>query len=149
VVSPNFSLAVNYDEPDKTTLTGESNRESREWFMGSKMSIVAYSSLSRGFFSGKVTSDHPELASTVFSDWTLKEYAFPDNFERLRRAEQLAAEKGVKPVQIAFAWVLAHPLNVFPITSPSSIEHLRETIDAMDITLSPRETAWLNLDEKP
>jgi aryl-alcohol dehydrogenase-like predicted oxidoreductase len=110
------------------------------------MTILAYSSLGRGFFSGRVSGDHPELAAEALSPVTVREYAYPDNFERLRRCERLAAQKNVSPAQIAFAWIFTQPLNIFPVTSPSSLTHLQETVGALDIVLSPEEAAWLNLE---
>jgi aryl-alcohol dehydrogenase-like predicted oxidoreductase len=149
ISSPNFGLAVKHDDPGAsgTTLTGEDNREARDWFLREKMPIFAYSSLGRGFFAGKVSGDHPEAAAEQLPPLTAKEYAYPDNFERLRRCELLAREKGLSPAQIAFAWVFTQPLNVFPITSPSSLEHLRETVAALSVNLTAHEAAWLNLDK--
>jgi aryl-alcohol dehydrogenase-like predicted oxidoreductase len=148
LVSPSFGLAVKHDDPQArgTTLTGEINREAREWFLQKKMPVFAYSSLGRGFFAGKVSGSQEEKAEGILPPLTAKEYAYPDNFERLRRCETLAAQKGFSPAQIAFAWIFAQPLNVFPVSSPTSIGHVREIVEAMHIDLSAREAAWLNLE---
>jgi aryl-alcohol dehydrogenase-like predicted oxidoreductase len=37
-------------------------------------------------------------------------------------------------------------LNIFPITSPTSVSHLHETVEAMHIGLTEHEAAWLNLE---
>jgi aryl-alcohol dehydrogenase-like predicted oxidoreductase len=148
ITSPNFGLAVKHDDPEGrgTTLTGEPNRAAREWLLQKKMPVFAYSSLGRGFFSGRISSGHSERAKEALPPLTAKEYAYPDNFERLRRCETLAAQKGVSPAQIAFAWIFTQALNVFPVTSPSSIGHLHETVEAMHIGLTEHEAAWLNLE---
>ncbi|GHV87218.1 hypothetical protein AGMMS50255_5140 [Spirochaetia bacterium] len=148
IISPSFSLGVKYDEPEinGSTLTGEQNKQAREWVLQKKLPVFAYSSLARGFFSGRVVHDQPEKAAEVLPPLTLREYAYPDNFERLRRCEILAEQKGFTTTQIAYAWLFTQPLNIFPITSPSSVKHLQEIIAAMDIALSPREAAWLNLE---
>jgi aryl-alcohol dehydrogenase-like predicted oxidoreductase len=147
IVSPNYGLAVKQDAPESegTTLTGDANKEARDWFLRQKLPIFAYSSLGRGFFSGRISSDHPEKAGEAISPLAVKEYAHPDNLERLRRAEFLAVEKKVRLTQIAFAWLFTQPLDVFPVTSPTSIEHLHEIIGAINLVISPHEAAWLNL----
>jgi len=59
---------------------------------------------------------------------------------------RLEEKKGLTPAQIAFAWIFTQPLNVFPITSPSSVEHLHETIEAANTDLTACEAEWLNLE---
>jgi aryl-alcohol dehydrogenase-like predicted oxidoreductase len=100
----------------------------------------------QGVFSGKVSSGNPERAKEILSPLTVQEYAYPDNFERLRRCEILAAQKGLSPAQIAFAWVFTRPLDVFPVTSPSSVKHVYETLEAMRTGLTEHEASWLNLE---
>lgn len=148
VVSPNFGLAVKIDKPEGVgaTLTGNDNREGREYFAREKMPVFAYSSLGRGFFSGLVSGTEGMAGAGKLSAMTALEYAYPENFERLRRAEILAKEKNANAAQIAFAWIFTQGLDVFPITSPGSITHLNETLEAMNIRLSAKEAAWLNLE---
>lgn len=127
------------------TISGEKNQKSREWFVRNQMPVFAYSSLGRGFFSGKIKSNEIERAKELLGIAAL-EYGFPKNFERLRRAELLAEQKSVSITQIAFAWIFKQPLNVLPITSPTSIQHLHESINAMHIELTDQEIKWLNLE---
>lgn len=148
VASPNFGLAVKYDSPEGNgaTLTGAANDEARRWFLREKMPIFAYSSLGRGFFSGLASGEAGMRGAEKLPPLTAREYAYPDNFERLRRCEILGKEKNLSPAQVAFAWIFTQGLRVFPITSPGSVVHLRETVDALEIRLNPREAAWLNLE---
>jgi aryl-alcohol dehydrogenase-like predicted oxidoreductase len=148
IVSPSFGLAVKHDDPEArgTMLTGELNGEARAWFLQKKMPVFAYSSLGRGFFWGRISSGHPERVKDELSPLTAREYAYPDNFERLRRCEILAAPKDLSPAQIAFAWIFTWPLDIFPITSPTSVKHVHETVEAMHIGLTGHEAAWLNFE---
>ena len=59
---------------------------------------------------------------------------------------ELAAIKGVTPAQLALAWVLNQPLNVYALIGPQTINELNEALPALAVTLSPEELAWLNLE---
>jgi aryl-alcohol dehydrogenase-like predicted oxidoreductase len=147
--SPAYSLAEMLFDPfeGSFSLNGEKNRQARAWFQSQKTPIFAYSSLARGLLSGKIRSDESRQASQLLNPTTVKEYAYPPNFERLRRAETLAAEKGCAVSAVAIAWLLHSPLDVHPIISPGSVRHLDQALEALDVALTEREIRWLNLDQ--
>jgi aryl-alcohol dehydrogenase-like predicted oxidoreductase len=130
------------------SLNGDANRAARDWFLAETMPIFAYSSLARGFFSGKIKSDEGSRARELLSATTVKEYAYPPNFERLRRTELLAKEKDAPIAAIALAWLLLSPLDVHPIVSPGSIPHFNQTREALAIKLTEAEREWLNLERE-
>lgn len=57
--------------------------------------------------------------------------------------DELAAEHGVTPTTIAYAWLLRHPSRPVPISGSRRIEALREAVAALEITLSGDE--WYRL----
>ncbi len=71
------------------------------------------------------------------------------NWERYRRAESLAKEKGCTLQQITLAWVLHQPINLFALIGPSTTSELDNSLGALDVTLSEEELAWLNLQKEP
>ena len=91
------------------------NQEARDWYEKNQMPVVAYSSLGRGLFSGKVKSDEPQKASEAMDANAMKGYASPENFERLRRCEELAEKYHCTVPQIAMAWIYQQPLNCFAV----------------------------------
>lgn len=147
VSSPNFCLAEMLGDPfgGSVTLAGEKNKEARDYYVKNDIPAFAYSSLGRGFFSGRIKSGETEKANEVLG-LAAQEYGFPENFERLRRAEVLAAQKGVSIAQIAFAWLFKQKVHVLPITSPTSSKHLHESICAMHMDLTDNEVNWLSLE---
>jgi len=147
VASPAYSLAEMIADPvgGSVTLSGERNRAEREWYAANRTPVFAYSSLARGFFSGRVRSVDTGRAAELIGLGG-QEYGFPVNYERLRRAETLAADRGVTVAQVALAWLLHEPLNLYAVTSPSSVEHLRESVAAVGLELTDQACAWLNLD---
>ena len=59
------------------------------------MPVIAYSSLGRGLLSGKITSGNMADYAKLMDEPARKGYACEENFERLRRCETLAKEKGI------------------------------------------------------
>lgn len=107
--------------------------------------FVAYSPLGRGFLTGRW--QHPE--DLPADDWRRKQPRFQgDNFyknlEIVSKVKEIADEKGIKPGQIALAWVLAQGEDVVPIPGTKHIEYLRENIAAMEIELSEDDLTRLN-----
>lgn len=54
---------------------------------------------------------------------------------------ELAAQKGVKPSQLALAWVLAQGEHIVPIPGTKRRRYLEENVAAAEITLSAAELA--------
>jgi len=111
---------------------------SRKWFEDTRIPLLAWSSLARGFFVRGNPADESDREMVYC--W----YA-EDNFRRLERAKELAAKKGVQPVQIALAWVLHQPFSTHALIGPAELRELMVSLDALDIELTPEEVKWLNL----
>jgi aryl-alcohol dehydrogenase-like predicted oxidoreductase len=109
------------------------------------MGFVAYSPLGRGFLTGRWQKPE-DLPS---DDWRRKQPRFQgDNFyknlELVSKVKEIADEKGVKPGQIALAWVLAQGSNIVPIPGTKHVEYLKENIAALDIELSQDDLEHLD-----
>lgn len=149
VSSPNYSLAVEHVNPwmgVDTTLNGDDHADERAWYRVTQMAMFAYSVLGRGFMTGRFHADDRSTAERLLDDAARTGFMFDDNFERLRRAESLASRKGCTVAQIATAWVLHQGMNAFALLSCSSIHTLDSSVAAVDVELTPRECAWLNLE---
>ena len=59
------------------------------------------------------------------------------------RVVAVAARKGVRPIQVALAWILAKPGVTAPIVSATRLEQLDQLVEGMSATLSPEEIASL------
>ncbi|MDD5656610.1 MAG: aldo/keto reductase [Elusimicrobia bacterium] len=107
--------------------------------------FVAYSPLGRGFLAGAVKRDE-DLAP---DDYRRRSPRFQGenlrlNRELFRRVETLAAGKGVKPGQLALAWLLARGQDIVPIPGTRSRAHLEANAAAADIVLSEDDVASLD-----
>jgi aryl-alcohol dehydrogenase-like predicted oxidoreductase len=75
-----------------------------------------------------------------------KGYAYQDNFERLRRCEELAKKKGCTVPQIAMAWIFTQQMNMFAVVSTSKASRMQDNIAAMTLELTETEAKYLNLE---
>ena len=151
VSSPNFGLADQVTDlwgGGCVTISGPSNRDARRWYAGQRMPVFAYSTMARGFFSGRVHSDDPDSAARTMDEYGVKGYVCPENFERLRRCEVLAREKGLTVAKVAMAWIFnQRALDVYALTAPTRREHMRENVESSEITLTEAECRWLDLEK--
>ena len=147
VVSPHYSLAVSYDEPwpGCLSITGPRHVDARQYYREQGTSLFCWSSLSRGFFSGRYRRDNMVPLGDDQNEFVVRCYAQENNFQRLDRANQLAKEKGVSPSQVAVAWVLCGPLNCFPLVACWRPEEAFDNVKACDLKLTRDQMDWLDL----
>lgn len=147
--SPNYGLADQIQDPwggGCVTISGPRNREARAWYRKTQTPVFAYSSLGRGFFSGRITRVNFDQTRSTLDRACLTAYCHEPNFERLDRAWILAREKGVTIPQLVLAYILGSPLSVFPIVGAANGVEFRENLAAFEITLTEQERAWLDLE---
>ena len=91
-VSPNYCMADLVHDPSggSVTLSGEGAAEYRAWLEENQMPVYNYSSLGRGFLSGKFRTDGETPIEKCLWPLPIQEYDSPENRARLSRAEQLA-----------------------------------------------------------
>ena len=148
VSSPNFSLARQVVDPyggGCVSICGEDAEEVQGWYRENQMAVVSYSSLAHGFLSGRLDGNDETSGSRILDEFGIKGFDYPENYERLRRCEKLAAEKGVTVPQLAVAWLYHQGLNEFAVISTGSPERMQSNIDALDIEITPEENDYLNL----
>ncbi len=146
--SPNFGLAEQVEDPwgpGCVSISGPQEAKAREWYQKTQMPIFAYSSLGRGFFSGRITRENFESMKDKIDGACLRAYCHEVNFKRLDRVQILAKEKGMSVPQIATAYIMSQPLNVFALVGVANKEEYKANTKALDIELTPEEVAWLDL----
>lgn len=147
VSSPNFSLAVQVKEPwpNCISISGPQGEGDRAYYEKTQMPLFTWSSLAGGFFSGRIRRENMSQQVEYLDKLAVESYASEDNFERLGRAEQLAAEKGLTIPQIATAYVMSAPMNIFALIGSRTPEEFRANLAASALRLTPEEMAWLEL----
>jgi aryl-alcohol dehydrogenase-like predicted oxidoreductase len=146
--SPQYSLAESLDEPWTLCLTisGPRAAAAREWYVKTQMPVLAWSPLASGFFSGRFRRDNLHLfGEREWDEVAVRTYASEANFQRFDRAGVLAAEKGLTAAQVALAYVMKQPMNVFAVVGPHGGEKFKANVEASDVRLTQQEMDWLDL----
>ena len=149
VSSPNYGLARQMEDlwgGGCVTLSGPEHDADRAWYAQTGMPVIAYSSLGRGFFSGKFRSDDPEGARRILDPYSQKGYLYPENMIRLRNAEKLAEKTGETVPEIAMRYVFSSLMNVFAVVSASRPDRLDSSIRAAARPLTAEESSLLEAD---
>ncbi len=76
-------------------------------------------------------------------------YYLESDFDVVDAVKAVAEEHGVKPAQIALAWLLHKPYVTCPIIGATKMHHLEELVAALDIKLSEEEIAQLEAHYQP
>jgi aryl-alcohol dehydrogenase-like predicted oxidoreductase len=107
--------------------------------------FVPYSPLGRGFLTGAITkkSDLIETDSRATRMPRFADENFHQNQVLVARVRAIAERKGVKPGQLALAWVLAKGEDLVPIPGTKRRKYLEENSAAAAIKLSAAEVAEL------
>ena len=155
VSSPNFSLAEQAEPPwtGCISISGAEGDAARSWYLENQMPLFTWSSIANGFFSGRVNRENYDslVEEGVFDESAVRAYCTVDNFERLDRVGQMAGEKGLSIPQVALAYVLNQPLNIFALVGGRSGDEISANLQSLQTRLSVEEMAWLNLErsERP
>jgi aryl-alcohol dehydrogenase-like predicted oxidoreductase len=110
-----------------------------------EIGFVPYSPLGRGFLTGTLTSKEDFSAN----DFRASRYprfsgeAFDKNQILVNRVRAIAERKGVKPGQMALAWVLSKGSDIVPIPGTKRRRYLEENAAAADLKLTADEVAEL------
>jgi aryl-alcohol dehydrogenase-like predicted oxidoreductase len=102
--------------------------------------LVPYCPLGRGFLTGeaKRAEDYPE-GDYRRGDPRLQGENFDANMKLVDTVRELASAKGVKPAQVALAWLLAQGTDIVPIPGTKRRRYLEENAAAVEVKLSPAE----------
>jgi aryl-alcohol dehydrogenase-like predicted oxidoreductase len=99
--------------------------------------FVAYSPLGRGFLTGAFKSpDDFEPGDFRRNNPRFQGTNFERNLTLVDKVIQLAAEAGIRPSQLALAWVMAQGDDVVPIPGTKRRKFLEENAAAADVELA-------------
>jgi aryl-alcohol dehydrogenase-like predicted oxidoreductase len=135
--SPNLSLA----KPKEPFWPGcvSADAATCAWHEKYQIPLLSWSSQARGFFTGRF---HPEVEENKDM---VRVYYSDDNWERYRRASQLADQRQVSTIQIALAYVLNQPFPTCALIGARNVEELLSCDQGARIRLTRQELQWLDL----
>jgi aryl-alcohol dehydrogenase-like predicted oxidoreductase len=105
--------------------------------------FVPYSPLGRGFLTGTINKD-TELDAKDFRKVRYPRFT-GDNLDKnqliVNRLTDIAERKGIKPGQLALAWVFAKGNDIAPIPGTKRRKYLEENVAALEVKLTPEDIA--------
>jgi len=111
--------------------------------------VMPWSPLARGY----LTRPHEEIDATErgASEEHMYEHPYREGGgkEVNERVEQLAEDRGVKMAQIALSWLLHKETVTAPIVGTTSVEHLEDAVEALEIDLSSSDMEFLEEPYEP
>jgi aryl-alcohol dehydrogenase-like predicted oxidoreductase len=140
ILNNNLSLAV-MERPVWAGCISSNSSGDLDYLRRTDTIHLSWSSQARGYFLP------PDLRDRLPVD-TRPETCFGStaNAERRRRAEDLAARRGVTANNIAAAWVLCQPFPSFALIGPRSVGEIDSSLPGAVVNLSAEDVAWLNLE---
>ncbi|WP_107828568.1 aldo/keto reductase [Mucilaginibacter yixingensis] len=107
------------------------------------VAVVAFANTAEGLLTGQMKAPLPAGSYQAhFSRFQGDNLV--QNLAKVEVLKELAAAKGVTPVQLAIAWVNVQGEHIMPLVSMSKRTRLPENIGAMSIQFTPDEISRLN-----
>jgi len=138
-----YNLAYREEEREMLPLSASEGVGSLPW-----------SPLARGFLA----RPHEEFLDTARGEYMDADDAMSDRVQNYHanggaeineRVEELADQKGVTMAQISLAWLLHQEAVDAPIVGTTSVEHLEDAVEAVEIDLSESDQQYLEAPYEP
>ncbi len=137
----------------------EEEREMLPLCRAEGIGVIPWSPLARGFLAG---TRRPEFADRAAAearndaserarsdDYARQLYYRPGDFRIVEAVEAVARRRGLKPAQVALAWLLHKPGVTAPIIGATKLYQLDEAVAALDIRLDGDEMKALEAPYEP
>lgn len=128
----------------------EEEREMNPFCLAEGIGLLPWSPLARGFLAGNrqrgrkdatLREAHDEYGHGLY--YTEADYTIADT------VTEMAGRKGVRPIQVALAWILQQPGVTAPVVSVTKREQLDQLIEGLSVTLTPEEATQLEAPYQP
>ena len=122
----------------------EEEREMLPLCRAEGIGVIPWSPLARGFLAGNRTRGSKDATKREQHDeFGHGLYYANEDYDIADRVVELATRKGVRPIQIALAWVAQQPGITAPIVGASKLEQLDQLVEGLAIELTPENRAFL------
>jgi aryl-alcohol dehydrogenase-like predicted oxidoreductase len=133
-----YNLAYREEEREMLPLCAREN-----------VAVIPWSPLARGYLAKPYEREESTTRGQSEGDSYRNSYRAGGGPEINARVEQLAEEKGVKMPQLALSWVLHKDWVTAPIVGTTSVDHLEDAVEALDISLSDSDVEYLEEPYEP
>lgn len=121
----------------------EEEREMIPYCEAEGVALVPWSPIARGFLAGNRPKDGAATKRGETDKLSQGYFGTTADYAVLSRVERVAGKLGVKPAQVAHAWVLSKNYIIAPIVGATKAYQLDEAIAALDIRLDKKSVASL------
>lgn len=126
----------------------EEEREMIPYCKAEGVALVPWSPMARGFLAGNRPKDGKPTARGGTDGTGLNYFGTKQDYAILAQVEKLAAKLGVKPAQVALAWILTKGITA-PIIGATKPHHLSDALGALEIELDAKTIAALERSYQP
>jgi 1-deoxyxylulose-5-phosphate synthase len=128
----------------------EEEREMIPLCIDQGVGLIPWSPMARGFFAGnRSRKGGGETARAKADPFADQLYFREEDFTVAERAREVAKTHNATGPQIALAWLLSKPYITAPIIGASKLEHLNQSLEALEIKLAPEEIERLEVLYQP
>ncbi|PLS78116.1 MAG: aldo/keto reductase [Chloroflexi bacterium] len=128
----------------------EEEREMIPLCLAEGIGLIPWSPLARGFLAGTRSREERGSTTRAKTDAFAHEMYYNDaDFTVVDQVMALAEQRGVKPAQVALAWILHQPGVTAPIIGASKMEQLEQAVAALDVQLSAEDLKALEAPYQP
>ena len=112
--------------------------------------VIPWSPLARGFLAGNRRRGRKDATARDSTDsFGHSLYYRDEDYTVAERVADVAAARGVLPIQAALAWVLRQPAVTAPIIGASRLEQLDQLVAGAAMTLTDEEAAAMEEPYRP
>jgi aryl-alcohol dehydrogenase-like predicted oxidoreductase len=105
--------------------------------------VICYYALAAGFLTGKYRSAQ-DAAKSAARGGRMKQYLNERGLHILKALDAVAARHAATPARVALAWLIARPGITAPIASATSLDQLKDIMQAPRLALSAEDAAELD-----
>ena len=122
--------------PDQTLV--DLNAAALDFHRETGLPAVPYTSQAKGYFTKRAENRLKPDDRLWFDN--------PTNDRRFERVQELARRYGTTITAVALAYLTSQSFPCTPIIGPRNVTQLRESLAALDLTLTPEDIAYLEVD---
>lgn len=120
----------------------EEEREMIPLCQDQNVALIPWSPLARGYLTRSKENIKETLRANT-DEFGKMLYKNPADMDIIGRNAEVANRMGVKPAQIALAWLLHQPGITSPIIGASKLEQLEDALGAIELSLSNEDKKYL------
>jgi aryl-alcohol dehydrogenase-like predicted oxidoreductase len=104
------------------------------------VAVIPWSPLARGVLTGNRTRAGERRTTRASTDaFGDSLYNQPTDFDVVDAVNEVAADRGIPPAQVALAWLLQRPGVTAPIVGATKVGHVTDALAAVDVHLTEDE----------